>query len=134
MKKSTIAIGATALVLIGGIANAAKSDDTTENKESTTNTITISGAVTTEVIDDITITAYNYVTTTEAETTTKKQTTTTERTIESTYVLNTSTMKAHLPTCNDVKNIKEKNYSEFSGTTDELKDKGYSPCGHCHPW
>lgn len=49
------------------------------------------------------------------------------------YVLNTNTKKFHYPSCSSVKQIKDKNRDEYTGTRDELIDMGYSPCGRCHP-
>ena len=49
------------------------------------------------------------------------------------YVLNTSSMKFHLPTCDDVAKIKPENYAESSESKEALENKGYSPCGHCNP-
>ncbi len=50
-----------------------------------------------------------------------------------TYVLNTNTMKFHLPGCSAAAKISESNRQEFTGTRDELIAQGYSPCGICHP-
>lgn len=50
-----------------------------------------------------------------------------------TYVLNTSTMKFHSPSCRDVGKINAENRQDYMGTRDEVIAKGYSPCGHCHP-
>lgn len=47
------------------------------------------------------------------------------------YVLNTSSMKFHYPSCNDVKKIAETNYATSDETKDALIAAGYSPCGHC---
>lgn len=49
------------------------------------------------------------------------------------YVLNTSTMKFHNPSCRDVSKIKAENYSTMSGTRDDAINAGYSPCKHCNP-
>ena len=49
------------------------------------------------------------------------------------YVLNTNTYKFHLPTCGDVKKIKDENKATYSGTRDDVIKKGYSPCKHCNP-
>lgn len=49
------------------------------------------------------------------------------------YILNTNTMKFHLPDCQSVQEMKEKNRKEFFGTREELVEAGYSPCGRCHP-
>lgn len=52
---------------------------------------------------------------------------------KSSYVLNTSTKKFHLPGCRDVSKIAEKNYSTYDGSRDDIVNQGYSPCGHCNP-
>lgn len=49
------------------------------------------------------------------------------------YVLNTSTMKFHYPSCNSVKKIAPQNYGEFTGTREEAIAAGYSSCGKCNP-
>lgn len=53
--------------------------------------------------------------------------------ITETYILNTTTKKFHKSYCSSVKQIKSSNYSEFTGTRDEIINKGYSPCGKCKP-
>lgn len=50
-----------------------------------------------------------------------------------TYVLNTNTKKFHVPDCESVGKMKEKNKSEFSGSRDEVIAMGYSPCKRCNP-
>ncbi|MBR0145286.1 MAG: DNA/RNA non-specific endonuclease [Eubacterium sp.] len=50
---------------------------------------------------------------------------------EETFILNTNTMKIHLPTCDSVKDMKEKNRKEYTGTIRELKEMGYRPCRLC---
>lgn len=54
-------------------------------------------------------------------------------TAEKTYILNTSTMKFHKPTCSSVSDIAEYNKQEYVGTRDDLIANGYDPCGRCHP-
>lgn len=49
------------------------------------------------------------------------------------YVLNTSTMKFHIPSCADVARIAPANYVESSLTREQIVNNGYSPCGHCGP-
>jgi len=49
------------------------------------------------------------------------------------YVLNTSTMKFHLPTCSDVARINAENRKDVKTTRDALISEGYTPCGHCKP-
>lgn len=50
---------------------------------------------------------------------------------DDTYVLNTSTMKIHLPSCSSVKKIAPNNYSTTNDSIDELISQGYSTCGIC---
>lgn len=49
------------------------------------------------------------------------------------YVLNTNTRKFHYPSCSSAKQTKESNKAYFTGTRDEVIQKGYSPCGRCFP-
>lgn len=51
---------------------------------------------------------------------------------EDSWVLNTSTMKIHYPSCNQVKKIAPKNYSTSNLSENELKKQGYTTCGVCH--
>lgn len=53
--------------------------------------------------------------------------------VEQDYVLNKNTKKFHYPTCDSVKQMKDKNKGYFTGTRDEVIAKGYSPCGNCRP-
>lgn len=50
-----------------------------------------------------------------------------------TYILNTSSHKFHLPTCTSVNTIRESNRQEVTTTRDELIDEGYAPCKNCNP-
>lgn len=49
------------------------------------------------------------------------------------YVLNTSTMKFHRPSCRDVPRIASQNYATSSSSRSDLISRGYSACGHCNP-
>ena len=49
------------------------------------------------------------------------------------YVLNKNTGVFHLPSCDSVTEMKEKNKGFFEGTRDEAIAKGYHPCGRCKP-
>lgn len=49
------------------------------------------------------------------------------------YVLNKNTKKFHVPECDSVNDMKEKNKEYFNGTREEAISKGYTPCGRCHP-
>jgi DNA-entry nuclease len=57
----------------------------------------------------------------------------TEDTEGKSYVLNTHTMKIHLPNCQAVDKIAEYNRQDYTGDIDDLLSQGYSPCGYCHP-
>jgi len=50
-----------------------------------------------------------------------------------TYVLNTNTMKFHLPDCPSVEDITPSNKEKSSRSRDELIKEGYEPCGRCKP-
>lgn len=50
------------------------------------------------------------------------------------FVLNISSMMAHNPGCGAVDTMDEENKEEFYGTVEELKERGYVPCGRCRPW
>ena len=52
---------------------------------------------------------------------------------EGTYVLNTSTMKFHLPDCSSVEKMSDSNREEYTGNRSDLIAEGYSPCGNCNP-
>ena len=57
----------------------------------------------------------------------------TEEAGEEEFVINTNTGKFHIPSCSSVEKMKAKNKKEVTCTRDELIEKGYSPCGMCHP-
>ena len=50
---------------------------------------------------------------------------------EITYVLNTNTMKIHVPSCSSVDRISPKNYATTNLSIPELEEEGYSRCGRC---
>ena len=52
---------------------------------------------------------------------------------ENDYILNTNTMKFHLPDCSSVERMSEKNKEEYHGTRESLIKEGYEPCGNCNP-
>ena len=49
------------------------------------------------------------------------------------YVLNTRSMKFHLPECSGVATMSESNRRDYTGSRQALLDQGYSPCGTCNP-
>jgi hypothetical protein len=52
---------------------------------------------------------------------------------QTTYILNTNSMKFHFASCGSADDIKDSNKSQFTGTREELLSRGYSPCGRCSP-
>ena len=52
---------------------------------------------------------------------------------EAHYVLNTSSMKFHLPDCSGVSTMNPDNRRDYTGSRQALLDQGYSPCGSCNP-
>ena len=52
---------------------------------------------------------------------------------ELSYVLNTNTHRFHRPSCDSVKEMKEKNKTYFTGTREEVIAQGYQPCQRCQP-
>lgn len=59
--------------------------------------------------------------------------TTSQEGTEASYVLNTSSMRFHLPSCDSVPTIKAKNKATSDKSRDELIAEGYKPCGSCKP-
>ena len=53
--------------------------------------------------------------------------------VSSTYILNTNKKRFHTPDCSSVKQMKDANKKEFSGSRDELIAEGYVPCKKCNP-
>ena len=49
------------------------------------------------------------------------------------YILNENSHKFHKPDCSGVKDIKDKNRREYTGSREELIREGYDPCGRCNP-
>lgn len=52
---------------------------------------------------------------------------------EQNYVLNTNNRKFHRPDCSSVKQMKDKNREDYTGTREMLIRQGYEPCGQCKP-
>ena len=52
---------------------------------------------------------------------------------ETTYILNTSSKKFHLPDCSGVASMNQANQQTYVGSREALLDEGYSPCGQCKP-
>ena len=59
---------------------------------------------------------------------------TTEPDTDTTYVLNTSSKKVHLPECRHAETIAEKNRQETDKSEEELIEEGYEACKTCKPF
>ena len=57
----------------------------------------------------------------------------TQAPVETTYILNTSSKKFHLPDCSGVDSMNPANRQTYVGSREALLDEGYSPCGQCNP-
>lgn len=57
----------------------------------------------------------------------------TARPVQHDYVLNMNTMVFHEPGCPSAAQIKASNKKNVHATRDKVLEKGYSPCGQCHP-
>lgn len=49
------------------------------------------------------------------------------------YVVNKNSLKFHYPDCESVGKMKESNKEFFTGTREELLERGCDPCGNCNP-
>ena len=49
------------------------------------------------------------------------------------YVLNTNTMKFHLPSCSSVDQMSDSNKWVYDGIREEVLNMGYEPCKRCNP-
>ncbi len=58
---------------------------------------------------------------------------TTSSNSKTTYIINTSSKKFHLPDCSSVKTISPENKAETKESRDSLLAENYSPCGSCKP-
>lgn len=56
-----------------------------------------------------------------------------QTTRQTTYILNLSSRKFHLPDCPSVDQMKDSNKLAFTGSRDDLLARGYSPCLRCSP-
>ena len=63
----------------------------------------------------------------------RSKTTNTSSTTSGKYILNVNSNKFHKTTCKQANDISEKNKRTFSGTRQELINKGYQPCKSCKP-
>lgn len=52
---------------------------------------------------------------------------------EADYILNTSSMKFHDPSCAGAAQISEHNRRNYHGSRESLLDMGYAPCKICNP-
>lgn len=52
---------------------------------------------------------------------------------EYSFVLNKNSKRFHSPDCKSTLNMKEENKEYYTGTREEMIQKGYKPCGSCKP-
>jgi DNA-entry nuclease len=52
---------------------------------------------------------------------------------EETYVLNTSSMVFHAPSCASAAKMQGNNREDYTGTREDIVEQGFSPCGRCKP-
>ena len=52
---------------------------------------------------------------------------------EISYIVNTKSGKFHDPKCSSAADIADQNRLDFTGTREELIERGYEPCGRCKP-
>lgn len=52
---------------------------------------------------------------------------------DTTYVINTNSMKFHKEDCSSISSMNQANKKVVTSTRDELVSEGYSPCGICKP-
>lgn len=52
---------------------------------------------------------------------------------QTTYVLNTSSKRFHLPDCASVSTMNEQNKQTYTGNREDLIEQGYTACGQCKP-
>ena len=100
---------------------------TTKSTESTTAATTKSTESTTAA------TTASTQSTTTATTKSTETTTTATTAATSTYILNTSTMKFHKPSCSSVDQMNEENKLTYTGTRTEVIAMGYEACKRCNP-
>lgn len=134
------------LCMVGlGIGGSTNSADDVKEKTPTDFTVTTTTTEATTTTETTTTETTTVTTTTTEETTATTTVTTTAVPVteqatrapvqqsSENYVLNTSTMKIHKPSCSDAKKIDAGNREDFYGSFEEAVNRGYSACGHCHP-
>ena len=52
---------------------------------------------------------------------------------EISYIVNTKSGKFHDPKCSSAADIADQNRLDYTGTREELIDRGFEPCGRCKP-
>lgn len=149
-KKSGCLLPVIIIFVILGLIGSGGDNESSARKPTTAPTVVVENTAPASVATetpisaaDVTITEVPTEAPTEAPTATPKPTTTpTEKPtatasvtqkVEQTYILNNNTKKFHYPSCSSAKKIKDSNKGSFTGARDELIERGYSPCGNCHP-
>lgn len=87
----------------------------------------------TEAVVPVTKTETKKETSAKATTTKQETTTSTTNDVSATYILNKNTKKFHKTSCASAKKIKESNKDTYSGSKQDLINRGYVPCKNCNP-
>ena len=107
---------------------------TTAEQTEDTDMLATTTEVTTETTTKLTTATKSTTTTTTTTTSkTKKTSTTGAQSAQTSYVLNTNSMKFHRVSCAHAKKIKAENRQDFTGGRQQVIDMGYSACGTCKP-
>ena len=135
MKKSKKGIIAAVIVIIAAVLGISGAFNDSEDKPDYETTTFEERIITNSDEESIKETKKKKTTITTTKATTTESKTVKQSTAESErhYILNKNTMKFHYPSCRGVKDMKEKNKQEFTGSRQDVIDKGYTPCGICHP-
>ena len=106
-------------------------DDKTQIPSHYSYTYTLKGNVINDEFDNINPDNTNESSSISTSYSSESMSSSTDLGVVSTFILNTNTKKYHLPTCNSVKNMKEKNKKEVKDTRENLEKQGYEPCKNC---
>lgn len=99
------------------------------NSFALTNTATIQDAITEASTDDLLLLREMI----DAELNRRYEAIETIKENKTAYTVNTNSWRFHIPSCDSVTRMKEKNKKEYQGDRQELIDMGYKPCSICHP-
>lgn len=120
-----------AVVLFLGIIGSCNDSLKNKNKEPETTVSSTTVVTTTSRPTTVTTTEATTEPTTEEETELEREIVRTQASYD--YIVNKNTGKFHYSSCSQADRIKEENKAVIHGTSDELENMGYTPCGKCNP-